>query len=166
MSEQGALKAVTLNAAEMLHLDGRLGSIEPRQTRAPEREVLLLREGEPAHRVHYPHHRQDPVARARHHAHELAFMADRMKRVIAEDKPTLVGADEKKFSEALCYHDRDVQEELAIMQDDRAKLAVELDGAAARVKTLELANDEATRKLAHAMAEIRAVLAQVADREG
>jgi hypothetical protein len=59
-----------------------------------------------------------------------------------------------------------LQEELAIMQDDRAKLAVELDGAAARVKTLELANDEVTRKLAHAITEIRAVLAQVADREG
>ncbi|MDR3637298.1 MAG: amidohydrolase family protein [Isosphaeraceae bacterium] len=29
MTEPGALKALTLNAAEMLHLDGRLGSIEP-----------------------------------------------------------------------------------------------------------------------------------------
>jgi chromosome segregation ATPase len=58
-----------------------------------------------------------------------------------------------------------LEEELAIMQDDRARLAVELDGAAARVKTLESANDEARRKLSHAMAEITAVLAKVAARE-
>ena len=59
-----------------------------------------------------------------------------------------------------------LQEELAIMQDDRAKLAVEFDGAAAGVKTLESANDEARRKLAHAITEIRAVLAKVAANEG
>jgi hypothetical protein len=57
-----------------------------------------------------------------------------------------------------------LEEELAIMQDDRARLAVELDGATARVKTLELANDEVRRKLAHAIAEIRAVLEKMAAR--
>ena len=57
-----------------------------------------------------------------------------------------------------------LDEELAIMQDDRARLAVELDGATARVKTLELANDEVRRKLAHAIAEIRAMLEKVAAR--
>ncbi|MCI0599547.1 MAG: DUF4164 domain-containing protein [Beijerinckiaceae bacterium] len=57
-------------------------------------------------------------------------------------------------------------EELAVMQDDRARLAVELDGAIGRAKALELANDEATRRLSHASAEIRAVLAEVAGREG
>jgi uncharacterized damage-inducible protein DinB len=49
--------------------------------------------------------------------------ADRMKRVIAEDNPTLVGADEKHFAAALCYHDRDLQEELAIIEATRSQLA-------------------------------------------
>ena len=59
-----------------------------------------------------------------------------------------------------------LEEELAVMQDDRAKLAVELDSAAARAKALELANDEVKRRLAHASADIRAVLTELAAREG
>ncbi len=58
-----------------------------------------------------------------------------------------------------------LEEELAVMQDDRSRLAVELDGAAARAKTLELANGEVRRKLANAMAEIKAVLANLSARE-
>ncbi len=50
-------------------------------------------------------------------------------------------------------------EELAVMQDDRSRLAVELDGAIARAKSLELANDEVARRLNGASAEIREVLA-------
>jgi len=46
-----------------------------------------------------------------------------MKRVIAEDGPTLVGADEKKFSAALFYHDRDLQEELTIVEVSRNHMA-------------------------------------------
>jgi chromosome segregation ATPase len=53
-----------------------------------------------------------------------------------------------------------LEEELAIMQDDRSRLAVELDGAIARSKSLELANDEVARRLNSASAEIRAVLAE------
>src|SRR5438067_5053452 len=41
--------------------------------------------------------------------------ADRMKRIIAEERPSILGADETKFHAALCYHDRDVEEELAIL---------------------------------------------------
>ena len=51
------------------------------------------------------------------------IIADRMKRVIAEDKPTLVGADENRFLAALAYHDRDVEEELAIIEHTRNQLA-------------------------------------------
>jgi Domain of unknown function (DUF4164) len=58
------------------------------------------------------------------------------------------------------------EDELAVMQDDRARLAVELDGAIVRSKALQLANDEAARRLNHACAEIRAVLAEAAAREG
>jgi hypothetical protein len=58
-----------------------------------------------------------------------------------------------------------LEEELAVMQDDRLKLAVELDGASARTRALESANDEVKRRLAHVSAEIRAVLSGLAGPE-
>jgi uncharacterized damage-inducible protein DinB len=51
------------------------------------------------------------------------ILADRMKRVIAEDNPTLVGADENRFAAALAYLDRDPAEELAIIERTRGQLA-------------------------------------------
>jgi uncharacterized damage-inducible protein DinB len=51
------------------------------------------------------------------------ILADRMKRVIALDKPQLVGADENQFAAALAYHNRDVEEELTIIEKTRAQLA-------------------------------------------
>jgi hypothetical protein len=51
------------------------------------------------------------------------ILADRMKRVIAEDRPTLVGADENRFAAALAYGDRDVAEELAIIEQTRRQMA-------------------------------------------
>jgi chromosome segregation ATPase len=53
-----------------------------------------------------------------------------------------------------------LEDELAVIQDDRSRLAVELDGAIARSKSLELANDEVARRLHCASAEIREVLAE------
>ncbi len=47
------------------------------------------------------------------------ILADRMKRVIAEDNPMLVGADENKFAAALAYHDRDLEEDLRIVEATR-----------------------------------------------
>ena len=58
-----------------------------------------------------------------------------------------------------------LEEELAVLQDDRSRLAVELDGAIARATSLELANEDIGRRLNHASAEIRAVLTEVAARE-
>src|SRR5450631_3229265 len=52
----------------------------------------------------------------------------------------------------------DAQEELALMQDDRARLAVELDGALDRNRALLTANREAEQRLAQAGKAIRAVL--------
>jgi chromosome segregation ATPase len=52
-----------------------------------------------------------------------------------------------------------LEDELAVMQDDRSRLAAELDGAIARARSLELANDEVARRLCGASAEIREVLA-------
>ena len=51
------------------------------------------------------------------------ILADRMKRVIAEERPTLVGADEKRFAAALAYQDRDLEEELTIIEKTRAQMA-------------------------------------------
>src|SRR6516164_3836238 len=51
------------------------------------------------------------------------IIADRMKRVIAEDRPTLIGADEKHFAAALAYHNRDLEEELTIIERTRSQLA-------------------------------------------
>lgn len=50
------------------------------------------------------------------------------------------------------------QEEFALMQDDRSRLAVELDAAVDRSRALESANSEATKRLAHAAQAIERVL--------
>jgi uncharacterized damage-inducible protein DinB len=49
--------------------------------------------------------------------------ADRMKRVIAEERPTLLGADEQRFAAALAYHQRDLEEELTIVERTRRQMA-------------------------------------------
>ena len=54
----------------------------------------------------------------------------------------------------------DLEETLAVMQDDRSRLAVELDGAATRNRALDDATLEATRRLQIAETAIRAVLAR------
>src|SRR4051794_23785486 len=51
------------------------------------------------------------------------ILADRMKRVIAEDRPPLLGADEKRFATALAYHRRDLEEELALIERTRSQMA-------------------------------------------
>lgn len=49
--------------------------------------------------------------------------ADRMKRVIAEDRPAILSADEQKFAAALAYHERDLDEELTIVERTRQQMA-------------------------------------------
>ena len=51
------------------------------------------------------------------------ILADRMKRVIAEDNPPLLGADENRFAQALAYHERDPEEELALLERTRSQMA-------------------------------------------
>src|SRR6266478_773192 len=51
------------------------------------------------------------------------IIADRMKRIIAEDRPALLGADEQRFAATLAYHDRDLEEELAIIDRTRSQMA-------------------------------------------
>jgi uncharacterized damage-inducible protein DinB len=51
------------------------------------------------------------------------ILADRIKRIIALDNPPLIGADENKFAAALAYQDRDLEEELTIIDTTRRQLA-------------------------------------------
>jgi uncharacterized damage-inducible protein DinB len=50
----------------------------------------------------------------------------RMKRVIAEDRPLLIGYDETRFTAALGYHDRDSAEELELLERQRRQMAAVL----------------------------------------
>jgi hypothetical protein len=45
-----------------------------------------------------------------------------MKRVIAEDNPQLIGADENRFAAALAYQDRNLEEELAVIEHTRSQM--------------------------------------------
>ncbi len=54
----------------------------------------------------------------------------------------------------------DLETELQIMQDDRARLAVELDGTVARLHRVEAAASDIGRRVERAADAIRAVLAQ------
>jgi uncharacterized damage-inducible protein DinB len=49
--------------------------------------------------------------------------ADRMKRVIALDRPSLLGADENRLAATLAYHERDPEEELLIIDATRRQMA-------------------------------------------
>jgi hypothetical protein len=57
----------------------------------------------------------------------------------------------------------DADEEFALMQDDRSRLAVELDGALAGNRALAAANSAAAEKLARASATIETMLQQAGE---
>ena len=48
----------------------------------------------------------------------------RMKRVVAEDKPLLIGYDETRFTATLNYHARDVSSELVLLEAMREQMAL------------------------------------------
>ncbi len=51
------------------------------------------------------------------------IMSDRIKRAASHDNPTLLGADENLFREHLFYHDRSIDEELAVVEAIRISTA-------------------------------------------
>jgi GNAT superfamily N-acetyltransferase len=51
------------------------------------------------------------------------FFADRIKRTLALDRPLLVAADPDSYPEAVRYHDRDPEEELALVTLTRRQVA-------------------------------------------
>lgn len=54
----------------------------------------------------------------------------------------------------------DLETELQIMQDDRVRLAGELDGATARLRRSEAAVDDVERRLGRAIGAVEGVLAR------
>jgi hypothetical protein len=50
------------------------------------------------------------------------ILAERMKRTIALDRPTFLGADENRFLAALAYHERDLEEELRLIEGTRSQM--------------------------------------------
>jgi uncharacterized damage-inducible protein DinB len=55
------------------------------------------------------------------------FLADRMKRTIAMERPLLVGADGWLYLDALSYAERDIELDLALVDATRAQMAADLD---------------------------------------
>lgn len=51
------------------------------------------------------------------------ILVERMKRIIALDHPQLLAADENQFLRELHYHDRDVEEELRLIELTRGQMA-------------------------------------------
>jgi len=49
--------------------------------------------------------------------------ADRMKRIIALDRPLLMGADQDSYVTKLAYHHRDLEEELSLIGLTRSEMA-------------------------------------------
>lgn len=47
---------------------------------------------------------------------------DRMKRIIAQHEPTLFGGDPDLFASKLAYHEREIEEELAVIEACRAHM--------------------------------------------
>ena len=54
------------------------------------------------------------------------YLADRMKRTIALDRPLLVGADTDRYPDALGYPERDPETQLRLVEATRAQLAPDL----------------------------------------
>lgn len=49
--------------------------------------------------------------------------ADRIKRILAEDRPVFMSADENRMAGALAYHHRDLAEELDLIERTRQQLS-------------------------------------------
>jgi predicted nucleic acid-binding Zn-ribbon protein len=85
----------------------------------------------------------------------MAALDDAVRRLDAA-----LGALEATLGRRLDLERRrgDLETELQIMQDDRARLAVELDAAAARLARLEAATGDVDRRVRRAIGAVRDVL--------
>lgn len=54
------------------------------------------------------------------------FMCDRMKRTIATNRPLLMGVESASYPVPLCYHERDLELDLHLLEVQRAQMAADL----------------------------------------
>ncbi len=90
-------------------------------------------------------------------------LAATLKRLAAALDHLDAAAERRAQADALRA---DREEELAIMQKDRSRLALELDGALSRMQALDRAAEEAGRRMARAEEAIRAALGETGESEG
>jgi hypothetical protein len=69
-------------------------------------------------------------------------------------------------SPALATPRRDLETELQLMQDDRARLSVELEGATARLNQVEAASEHVGRRVQAAIGHVSEVLARAETAQG
>ena len=86
-----------------------------------------------------------------------ALLDDALKRLDAA-----LGLLEASVSRRLDAEKRrgSLETELQLMQDDRARLAVELDGALTRLQRFEAAADDVSRRVRQAIGAVQTVLVQ------
>ena len=92
----------------------------------------------------------------------MATLDDATKRL-----ETALGALEAVIGRRLDLERRrgDLETELQIMQDDRARLAVELESTAARLDQVETATDDVARRVHRAIGAVEGVLSRAAPAE-
>jgi hypothetical protein len=90
------------------------------------------------------------------HSEKLDAALSRLETALAQLERTVAVKLEDDLTSA------ELSEELAIMQDDRARLALDLDAALARLGALEKARDEVLRRLDVAGAGVAAALGAAA----
>lgn len=78
---------------------------------------------------------------------------------LAHALESLEAADERRAAAGRVR--ADLEEELAVMQDDRARLAAELDGALASNRSLALANADVNARLERAEGMLRELAASL-----
>ncbi|MFN3891623.1 MAG: DUF4164 domain-containing protein [Beijerinckiaceae bacterium] len=78
---------------------------------------------------------------------------------LADALESLEAADERRAASERVRSD--LEEELGVMQDDRSRLAAELDGALASNRALTLANADVAHRLERAEAMLRELVASI-----
>jgi chromosome segregation ATPase len=95
------------------------------------------------------------------HLDEKSVRLEAVLRRLAAALDQLDAASERQAKVELAR--ADLVQELALMQEDRQRLAVELDAALARCETLEKAQAEIVGRLQNASFMVEAILAEIPD---
>jgi chromosome segregation ATPase len=93
------------------------------------------------------------------HLNEISSSLDAVLKRLTAALDQLEAASERQAKVELAR--ADLAQELALMQEDRQRLAVELDAALARCQTLEKAQEAVTEKLRTASSMVATMLAEM-----